>query len=1082
MSRTTSRLDYLAAALGLSAALAFAACGRTPLGPKGGGGQTSCDPSCAQVCATTVDRCGSITKLPCDVHCQGYPTSPVNLCLRQLTCQSTSPSCDEVWRCQSSPQVADLTVRSYTADSPMARQLRWRVEVCNVGNGTSVPTQLALYLKRDAQPAIGDPGDVRLPIESLAPQQCKTLTHTQDGLATDRYKTWALVDSADAVVELREDNNHGGPTSVDVQGSASQLPDLRVNGLSGYIDLSNVVHYDVEICNAGLQTAYQVRLELYYNRATPPSAASTASRSRLIGAIKGSSCVRMAITGYSPYGSKSLSSWAYVDRRDEIQESVETNNIFGPVTISKGGGGKPDLVIGSAAAKVNGTSVSYSLQICNKGGERSDATNLAVYYQLYGKPNQATPPSKIQAVPEISAGGCRYVGVSAKLPQGSHNSGFYIDRDNRVAESDESNNVYYPLRVDVGGTGKQADLVIKVFNASPSPGRVDYYVQVCNVGQQSSKSTSLELFDNLPGPPSPWQKADRVQPLQALGPGQCTASKSAAQLPPGSYKAWAYVNRQGYAPESSLSNNISGPKVFTIGGSLPDLYIKELKVQPSATSASYVVTVCNSGAAVNGTTQVDLYHQTQKPTPGHAPVKTIPLYKVGSNSCATVTTTLSLGGGNYYAWAWVNRFNKPQESQTGNNIYGPRYFVVSGTVNQPDLRISAFSAKSSISGSVDYLFTICNDGQSGAASVSLALFYNRKTPPQPGDAANYTTTVPYMPPGYCSNRSAKAFLLPGSYTSYAYIDFTQKVKEKNETNNTAVTSYVVGSQGADLTIKSLAATPGASGTTRYDIEVCNEGVLAAGPTEVHLFVNRPIPPKASDIALADKAVPVPALASKSCSKLKVDATPKPGFNTSWAAVDLKNQVPEVSDNNNAKSVVVIVPTSSANVALKDFDAKPSLTGPTLYSVKACNTGTTPTPATTVRFYFDRASAPPVGTAGDQSHVVSPLLGGACVVITGFVNHNAGSYTSWALIDPTDQIKETSESDNLAGPLKVTVGAPADPCEQACKQLVSPCGLLPASQEQSCVTNCKSLPQTKIDCAGQAAQAGKCADIVTCLFT
>ncbi len=1065
----------------LCAASLSTGCGRTPLGPKGDT-QLTCDPSCDAVCAATIDRCGSLSTIDCRTHCQDDSTSPVNLCLRQLTCDSPAASCDLVWGCQTNPQVADLTIRSYTADSPMARKLRWRVEVCNNGNGPSLATQLALYLQRGAAPEVGDIGDAQLTVQGLSPQQCTTLEHTQDVFATDRYKTWAQVDPKNGVVELREDNNHGGPQTVDVRGSVSKLPELRVRSLSGYREGSHVLHYDVEVCNAGEQAAEYVRLDLYYNRATPPTPTSAGNRSRLIPMLAGESCVRMSINGHLQNGVKPIKSWAYIDRRDRINESNESNNVFGPVQIGDNGS-RPDLLISQAVAQVNGSQVSYSAKVCNVGSQTSTATNLRLYYSSIGQPTAAMTPSQQRSVPTLTAGKCTTVTFTATLKSGTYTSGFYVDAPNLVSETNENNNAYYPLFVSVGNTtGPQ--LTLNGFTAVPSAGRVEYQIRICNIGNQPSLGSpsiapKIKLYDNLGWPPSAYDTSDRTVAVPRLEPGQCTDLKSSATLAPGVYNAWARVMAYGHT-------SLAGPRTFTISGALADLYVKVLTPVPTASDVKFLITVCNQGTSTSTGTDVQVHIDT-KPTPTSPQPQPYKIPPLLSGACVGVQTlSTPVGGGNHTVWAWVNRLGSVQEGNTSNNIYGPVPFYVSGTVNQPDLRISSFKASSTSGGNVTYQLTVCNSGQSGAVSTTLALFYtyDPSAPPRPGDVPSYTTTVPYMPPGYCSQRSATAFLQPGTYTSYAYIDFTQKVTEKNENNNFATTSYVVGGLGPDLVLKGLNAAPGPLGSsTRYEIEVCNDGPLTAPASTVHLFYNKTSAPTQSQAAFANKTAPLSSLASKSCSKLTIFGTPSPGSNTSWAAVDLLDQVAEVSDANNTKSVVVIVPSATTNLQLKDFDAKPSLTGPTLYSAKVCNTGTTQTPPTNVRFYFDRPSAPPVGAAGDQSHSVSALPGGACVTITSQVNHPVGSYTSWAFVDPTDALKETNETDNIVGPLVVSVsGGSTTPCEDACRELVSPCGLLPASQEQSCVTNCKSLPQSNIDCAGTAAKAGKCADIVICLFT
>ena len=116
-------------------------------------------------------------------------------------------------------------------------------------------------------------------------------------------------------------------------------------------------------------------------------------------------------------------------------------------------------------------------------------------------------------------------------------------------------------------------------------------------------------------------------------------------------------------------------------------------------------------------------------------------------------------------------------------------------------------------------------------------------------------------------------------------------------------------------------------------------------------------------------------------------------------------------------------------------------------------------------------------------MLPPLAANKCIKRSLVGYPKPGKNLSWVAVDLEDKIHEIDEKNNEGFAL-IMIPSPPGPnvCDAACGLLVDPCHFLPKSQLGSCVTNCKSLPQSKRDCAYKAYHAKDCSAVDHSIFS
>jgi subtilase family serine protease len=456
------------------------------------------------------------------------------------------------------------------------------------------------------------------------------------------------------------------------------FPDLAIVSLGGSY-AGGALKLVARVCNVGSQgTNTLFTLHFYLDRKPAPGAKGDAYQ--LLYGLDAGSCREESVLLGAAKVDHSV--WAQVDPENAVAESNEGNNVYGPIAV-KAGGDAVDLVVSSFSAYTSPSlsTVYYYLTVCNSGAGVSSPTAVEVYYSRPTAPGPADVGNQSKSVPSLWAGGCFALSLSTYLSPGSYQSWAYVDRQDLVAEANESNNVKGPQLVVVG-PGSSADLAVAALTATVgSGGQVSYKATVCNKGTGSSGSTQLELYYNRASAPTMMVWGDVSLALSGLAAGACATLAHTKQLAAGSYSSWAWVDRANLILEANESNNLYGPLAFKVSsGALPDLYVAKLDAKIAGNAVSYSIVVCNKGSASSSSCYLGVYYNlAAPPTASSKADGSIYLGPLGlGGACTTTQWAATLAPGSYSSWALIDATGMVAESDEGNNASGPLAVSVAG--------------------------------------------------------------------------------------------------------------------------------------------------------------------------------------------------------------------------------------------------------------------------------------------------------------------------------------------------------------------------------------------------------------------
>ena len=1027
----------------IAAVLVLAACGRSDVvnnatdgGLDGSGdGPPPCTPTCAKICAME-QSCGMITSgdvAACESKCNADPSAPEILCLGQLVCKPAM-DCAAAKQCLINPQVPDLTV-THTASSPSAGMIRYQATVCNTGSGAAPTFRVHFYRNRSNAPSAGEYGDKTYQLSGLAAGACQTVGVTDSNLAQGSYNTWTMVDADKAVVEINETNNVYGPYKVAVQGGSSKLPDLVVQNLTAVPATSGSTTYFMTVCNYGQgPTTGTSRFQLYFHSNSAPTQSATVNRQfTMPTGFQPGTCANFKAA--QTLGAGTYKAWGRADNDQTVKEGNETNNTFGPVSYTVGGTDKvPDLVFSIVSASVgpSGT-VYYKGIVVNKGaGPVTSAFYVGLFHNLASGPGPYnTADKQIYMGSYLAPGASQTFSWTTTLKSGVYTAWARVDDTFAIKESSEYNNTYGPMKFTVSGGGTLPDLVVSKFSASSSPfGLTTFSAYVCNMGNATAPTSYLWLYTHRTSAPGPYDKPDTELSLGTMYSGSCKTLTWQAALKAGTYVAWAMVDGKNIVKESNEYNNTASTKYTVQGGvNMPDLVVSKLSASTSSSGSTvYTATVCNKGtASAVGYSYVYFYiNRSTQPQVGDKPDGMTYLgYNITAGNCVSRTwTTLLKPGATYLSWALADGSGAVKEGVETNNAFGP-VKVSPGGAGQPDLVISNMTATANSLGSTTYNITVCNKGNIAAGSYSYVWIYiNSPTKPGSSVQPNKVLYVGGLNPGGCVPAIWSTSLAAGSYSSWAVADGYNYVKESNENNNHygPVKFTVGGTQLPDLTVTMKAAPSGSTAT--YYVTMCNSSsVAASGNLYVWFYQNSASKPGTGVKPTATLYMGSSLSAGGCVTKTYQASGLAAGTYYSWATADPYGYVKESNESNNTYGplTVTIGGTTKLPDLVPSMSATTSSTGAT-YKISVCNKGTVAASGVYVSLFAHSASKPTASSSPTKVlYMAATLSPGLCVGTTSTESLKPGTYSSWLLADQKNSIKESNESNNTYGPVKVTVG-------------------------------------------------------------
>jgi subtilase family serine protease len=917
------------------------------------------------------------------------------------------------------------------------------VKVCNQGTESTSSwysqAQLQLYLSTDTTLTAPDPSNPGAPqpmdqrmigsvnLTALSAGECvsrdvNVYAQTPHGGPIDgAYYLGAIVDTSQAVTELREDNNSlvGGLMGV------GHRPDLVVTQIStpASVTPGNNFIARVRVCNQGTEGfgghGGSRGVELYFSTdttLTPPSpygSGTSPTDQRMIGfaelpSLAAGACVVRDVNAQASLPQDALMDGAlYVGaivdpERDEYELREDNNTFIGGLM---GVGHRPDLVVtqlsGPASVR-DGDAFTATVKVCNQGTGSSysnshlelylsmDTTLTSSYSQGPGPaPQQPTDQRMVASVqvPSLQPGQCatrQLSGHAHRPPAAPYDTALYlgaiVDPTHGIPELREDNNTFIG---GLMGVGDRPDLVVTEVKGPPSVGDSDDFtatVTVCNQGTApvgSYNAPHLQLYmstdDTLtppssggPGPQLPDdQRMIASVNLPSLQPGECrTLSVPAdADLPPaaggeGAVYLGAIVDVLGTVYELREDNNHFVGGLMGVGHG-PDLVVAEVLAPASVQPGSAFTAAVK--VCNQGTSGSGLYN----PSPAR-----LALYQ-------SVTPSLAL--------------------------------PAPGTPPAPDAPQLIASTDLSPLG----------EGQ----CVTLSLPASVSTPPGPSQG-----TVLYLG---------------------AIVDADRVEQELREDNNVFIGGPMGVGHRADLVVTEVSGPASAERHASFtaSVRVCNQGTepshSSSGSTRVQLFLSAtdalvaPTPgmPQQPGDPVMVGSVDVPALTPGQCQTLQVQASANPpqlnpGDNLVYlgAIVDTDDSVDELREDNNTLVGGLLGVGTLADVVVAAVSAPASVRHGDAFTaqVQVCNQGTAPSTSLAVNLYIsmDTTLSPESqhSTPMDQQQVgnvpVPSLSPGQCVSLTvqGWADlppaaQGPGSYYLGAYVDPLELEPEFRKDNN-----------------------------------------------------------------------
>jgi MYXO-CTERM domain-containing protein len=252
-----------------------------------------------------------------------------------------------------------------------------------------------------------------------------------------------FVDRLDSVSESNESNNnaYGGIT-------ITKQPDLTVAGTApktGTTDgPGDTFTAELTVTNAASTSAFSTNFDVQYEYCPAQAATNcvvlgkdSITNDFDSGETHTYTSTQLTMPGAATPGTRYLR--VFVDSGTAVAEGNESNNVtYIPITVTKGA---PDFYVNSFTATVNGTNVTYNIEVCNKGEATTDTFSLALFYDAASAPTCADTADQSANVTGLAKNACKtQVFVQAGAPVGSATAWVMADQACGVGESDESNN------------------------------------------------------------------------------------------------------------------------------------------------------------------------------------------------------------------------------------------------------------------------------------------------------------------------------------------------------------------------------------------------------------------------------------------------------------------------------------------------------------------------------------------------------------------------------------------------------------------------------------------------------------------
>ncbi len=456
----------------------------------------------------------------------------------------------------------------------------------------------------------------------------------------------------------------------------------------------------------------------------------------------------------------------------------------------------------------------------------------------------------------------------------------------------------------------QPDLIVSALSVSPNvaPGGT---MQIADTtsnpggGAAGASGTRFYLSRNLIVDAADVVLGERsVPPLEPAGAsGGVTVVTIPSDTAAGTYYLLARADAGNAVQETQEANNLRLTAVQVGGDLIVSAFSAPSIVEPGST-ISVMDTTRNQGAGDLGASVTQFYLSTNFLLDGTDTLigsRTVPALSAGgaSTTSSLVALPTNLTSGSYYLIARADGLDGVAETQETNNTRFASVLIGA------DLIVSALTGPVSAAPGSSVAFTDAtrNQGAAPAQASQTTLYLSNNAVLDASDTSIGSRAVPALAAG-AINSGATLATLPaelstGTYYVFARADAGDSVVEAVETNNTRVTTLMIG---PDLVVSLFSAPTSAvsgSGVAITDT-TRNQGFGQTMPSVTRFYLSTNLLLDAGDVALGGRAVAGLASGTSSAgtSLVMIPAGLQPATYFLIAKADADGGVSETQENNN----------------------------------------------------------------------------------------------------------------------------------------------------------------------------------------
>lgn len=705
-----------------------------------------------------------------------------------------------------------------------------------------------------------------------------------------------------------------------------------------------------------------------------------------------------------------------------ITETNATNNTF-TATLAVSGA---DLVVSALTVTLGGGStLTITDTTKNQGTGFAGASTTRFYLSTDGTLDEATDALLGErAVGTLEAGAASDATSTFPLPAGTPAGTFTVfakaDADNAVTEGDETNN----RRARTINT-QGSDLVISNLLFSWGTGATLNVTDTTrNEGPGTAGASTTRFYLSTDATFGPGDTSLGSRSVVTLAAGSQSTKTTAVTIPattaPGDYFLIARADDGDGAGEVNEENNATA-KPITIK---PDLTVSDLNLPATAGAGATITasgTVHNGGPIPAGASVLKLFLSTDATLdPGDTLVGSRAFGALVANRTddfsiqVTLPDTLS---GKVYIIAKIDADDQVAESNETNNTRSKSLDV------GPDLIITVFSGPPT--GGAGSTFTVSDTTRnqaSVAGGASTTGFYlstdavfdpaadvrigSRALPAlgaKKTHAGNTSVTIPPATPS-------------GNYFLIAVADADQQLNEGVETNNTASSAIIIGS---DLVVSAVTAPASAGGGSTITVTdtTTNQGGFEAGPSTTSFYLSTNTTYEPTDTLLGSRAVGTLAVgaASSGSTGVVIPAGTPAGTYFVIARADALGAVSEVNEGNNTMASGAIVLGTDLVVSALSVPLTTGAGSTITISGTVANVGGTQAGESVLKFFLSSDGVVGPGDTLLGSRIVPALPAGGtssgATQVTIPVDASTGVFFVIAQADADGQVPEVNETNN-----------------------------------------------------------------------